>query len=106
MAANAKARSSRRQLPITGSAHKAGNGRRPLPALIGAQDRGQLARRPRINDPLRDLGAVQRHAEEEPQRANDLVQSRPGHPLRDQMHLERADILKPEPVRRAAENDG
>src|SRR5208282_2054111 len=31
-AADAKARSNRRQLPITGSAHKAGNGRRPLPA--------------------------------------------------------------------------
>ena len=30
-----RARSSRRQLPITGSAHKATNGRRPLPAATG-----------------------------------------------------------------------
>ena len=71
--------------------------------LIGAQDRRQLARRARINNPLGDLGAVQSHAVEEPQRANDLVQGRPGDPLRNQMHLERADILKPQPVRRAAE---
>ncbi len=34
-AADTRARSSRRQLPITGSAHKAGNGRRPLPAATG-----------------------------------------------------------------------
>ena len=30
--------------------------------LIGAQDRRQLARRARINNPLGDLGAVQHHA--------------------------------------------
>ena len=33
-AEDTRTRSSRRQLPITGSAHKAGNGRRPLPAAI------------------------------------------------------------------------
>ena len=43
-AADAKARSSRRQLPITESAHKAGNGRRPLPAAIAT---ARSARRPR-----------------------------------------------------------
>jgi hypothetical protein len=43
-AADARARSSRRQLPITGSAHKAGNGRRPLRAAIAT---ARSARRPR-----------------------------------------------------------
>ncbi len=44
-AAHTRARSSRCQLPITGFAHKAGNGRRPLPAATGtAECQGTAAR--------------------------------------------------------------
>jgi hypothetical protein len=45
---------------------------------------------------------AQRHTVEEPQRAHHLVQRRPRNPGRDQMHLEGADLLKAEPVRRTA----
>ena len=43
------------------------------------------------------------HTVEKPQRANDLVQRRPGHPRRDQMDLEGTDILQIEAVRRTTE---
>jgi hypothetical protein len=45
----------------------------------------------------------QRHAIEDPEREDRLVLRRAGYPLRHQMHLERAHILQPEPVWRAAE---
>ena len=74
--------------------------------LVGAQHHRQRARRAGIDDPLRNLGMAQRHAVEEPQRAHRLVQRRPRNPVRHQMHLEGANILQAEPVRRAAEVTG
>ena len=52
-AADTKARSSRRQLPITGSAHKAGNGRRPLPAATAIARSARPPRRGNGSRPAR-----------------------------------------------------
>jgi hypothetical protein len=46
---------------------------------------------------------TKRHTVEEPQRADDLVQRRPGHPGRNQMNLEGTDILQVKAVRRTTE---
>ena len=67
--------------------------------LVRTQDRGQLARRSRIGDPLRNLRAIQRHTIKEAQRTHRLVDSRPGNPLRNEIDLKRADVFEPEPLR-------
>ena len=71
--------------------------------FVGAQNGRQLARFAGIGDPLRDRIAAERHTVEETQRADDLIERRPGDALRDQMHLVGADVLQPEPIRRMAE---
>ncbi len=64
------------------------------------------ARRDRAHDP--SLAAAETpapgscrsgvHPIEKAQRADDLVERRPGYPLRDQMHLVGADVLQPETI--------
>ena len=71
--------------------------------LIGTQHHRQLARLPRIRDPLGNLVMAKRDAIEEPQSADRLVQSRPRDPARHQVDLERPHVLQAEPVRRPAE---
>jgi hypothetical protein len=71
--------------------------------LGGVQHDRQLARLPSVGNPLRDRLEPQRHAVEEPQRADRLVQRRPRDALRHQLDLERADVLEAEAVRRATE---
>ena len=70
--------------------------------LLGAEHHRQLAWFARIGDPLRQIGSTERGSVEEPQRADDLVQPRPGDAAADQMHLECAHVLEAKPVRRAA----
>src|SRR4029450_11806622 len=62
----------------------------------------QLARLTRIGDALRHDGLAKRHAIEEPQRADDLVQCRPRDPRCNQMKLKGVDIFQAETIRRAA----
>ncbi|GAC1340118.1 MAG: hypothetical protein NVSMB26_28110 [Beijerinckiaceae bacterium] len=71
--------------------------------FVGVQHHRQLVRFPSIGDPLRDRVEPQRHAVEEPQRADRLVQRRPRDALCHQLDLEGADVLKAETVRRATE---
>lgn len=55
--------------------------------LIGAQHDRQLARRPGVSDPLRQIRSSQRHAVEETQGANGLVQRAPRDPSAHQVGL-------------------
>ena len=71
--------------------------------LVGAQHHRQLAGLAGMRDALGNGPLAERHAIEEPQRADDLVQRRPGDPASDKMHLESSHLLQPEPVRRASE---
>jgi hypothetical protein len=69
--------------------------------LVSTQLDRQLARLPRIGDALRQGVLTERHAIEEPQRADDLVQRRPRDPRRNQMNLEGVDIFQAKTIRRA-----
>src|SRR5438552_4713602 len=51
-----------------------------------------------MGDALRHDGLAERHAIEEPQRADDLVQCRPRDPRRNQMNLEGVDIFQAEMI--------
>ena len=51
--------------------------------LVGAQHGRQLARLASIGDPLRDRVAAERHAVEETQRADHLIERRPEDAFRD-----------------------
>ena len=62
--------------------------------LVGAQHDRQLARLTRIGDAFRHRGLAERHAIEEPQRADNLVQRRPRDPHCNQMNLEGVDIFQ------------
>ena len=66
--------------------------------LVGTQHNRQLARLARIGDPLRYLVVTERHAVQEAQRTDDLVQRCPRYPFRRQMNLERADLLQSKPI--------
>src|SRR5262249_53441493 len=61
-----------------------------------------ITRLTRIGDALRHDGLAERHAIEEPQRADDLVQCRPRDPRCNQMNLEGVHIFQAETIRRAA----
>src|SRR5262245_896790 len=69
--------------------------------LVGAQHHWQLARLTGIRDALRYRGLAKRHAIEEPQRADDLVQRRPRDPRCNQMNLEGVNIFQAQMIRRA-----
>ena len=71
--------------------------------LVGTQHDRQIVRFTRIGDAFGNGVMTKGHTVEKPQRADDLVQRRPGHPRRNQMNLEGTDILQIEPVRRAPE---
>ena len=62
--------------------------------LVGAQHDRHLALLTRIGDAFRHRGLAERHALEEPQRADNLVQRRPRDPRRNQMNLEGVDIFQ------------
>jgi len=55
--------------------------------LLAAEHRRQLARLAGVGDPLWDRLAAERHAIEEAQRTDDLVERRPGDPRGRQMNL-------------------
>src|SRR5579872_7443195 len=63
----------------------------------------QLARFAGIGDPLRYHLEPQRHAREEPQRANRQVQRRPRNALRHQLDLEGAYVFQSEAIWRVTE---
>ncbi len=71
--------------------------------LIGAQHDRQLARLAGVRDAFRDLGLPEGDAVEEPQRANRLIERRPGDAVRHQMDLKGTHIFEVQPLRRAAE---
>jgi hypothetical protein len=71
--------------------------------LLGAEHHRQLAWLTSVGDPLRYLGARERDPVEETQRADDLIEARPGHALGRQMNLIGANILQAELIRRLAE---
>jgi hypothetical protein len=62
--------------------------------FVGAEHDRQFARLPRIGNALGDERLAERDAIEEPQRADDLVQGRPGNARRYQMNLEGANVLQ------------
>ncbi len=66
--------------------------------LIGTQHNRQLARLAGVGNTFRDLAVAGRHAEEEPKRADGLIQRRPGNPLRHEMNLKSSDIPQAEPL--------
>ena len=70
--------------------------------LVRAQDHRQFPGLSGIGDPLRYLGPVQRDPVEEPERANRLIERRPGYLLRHQENLEGTDILDIQAIRRTA----
>lgn len=51
---------------------------------------------------LRDCVPAERYAIQEPECADDLVQSRPGDAPRHEVNLEGMDIVKAQPIRRSA----
>lgn len=53
-----------------------------------------------------NFGMAERHAVEEPQRTNRLVQRRPRKPRRDEMHLKGANVFQAKRLRRPAEVAG
>ena len=71
--------------------------------LVGAQHHRQPARLAGIGDPLRDLRHTEGHAVKEPQRRNRLVQARPRHALRGEVHLEGPHVLQRQFVRGTSE---
>ena len=71
--------------------------------LVGVQHNGQLARFAGIGDPLRYRLEPQRHAIEEPQRADRLVPRRPRNALRHQLDLEGAYVFQSEAIWRVTE---
>ncbi len=83
---------------ISLSSFETRNGFEKADDLIGAEHSRQLARLAGIGDPFWDRVAAERHAVEETQRADDLIEGRPGDAFRDQMHLIGADVLQPEPI--------
>jgi len=70
--------------------------------LVGAEHHGKLAQFAGVSDPLRDRRFAERHAVEEAQGTDGLVQRRPRDALRSQMHLIGPNILQAEPIGRAA----
>jgi len=68
--------------------------------LVRAQYDWQPTRLPRVGDPLGQIGSSQGHAKKETQGADGLVQTRPRHLLRNQMHLELMDLGQAQPLRR------
>ena len=71
--------------------------------LVGAQHHRQLAAARAHTGSARASRPAERHAIEEAQGADRLVQRRPRHPAGHQMHLKGAHVLETEPLRRAAE---
>ena len=71
--------------------------------FVRAQDHRQAARLAGVRNPLGQLRPVHRHAVEEAQGADDLVQRRPGHARSHQVHLERTHIFQAQPIWRTAE---
>jgi hypothetical protein len=82
-----------------GTALQTRHGFEKMHHLLGTEHHRQLAGLTRIGNPLRHLGARKRDAIEETQRADDLVEARPGYTLGRQMDLVGADVLQAEPVR-------
>ena len=56
-------------------------------------ERIAYAREPRIRNALRQLGLTQRHAVEETQRTDDLIECRPGDASGDELHLIGAHVF-------------
>ena len=71
--------------------------------LIGAEDHRQLPQLARVRDPFRQFGLTQRDPVAEAERADDLLERRPGDTAGEQMHLEGANVLEVKLVGRAAE---
>src|SRR6266704_4862606 len=70
--------------------------------LLGAQDHRYLARLVHERQALRDVGSIERHIEEEPQRRHGAVDLWRARTARCQMQLEAADILPARSAGRAS----
>ena len=81
---------------------QARNGLKKAHHLVCAQHHRQLAGLACVGDALRYLPVPERDAIEEPQRADRLVQRRPGDLGRNQMDLEGPDVFQTQQIRRTA----
>ena len=71
--------------------------------LVGAQHHRPRARLARTGNALRQVRPSRRHPVEDTQRADGLVERRPGDAAADQMHLIGTHVFESQPVRRTAE---
>jgi hypothetical protein len=84
------------------AALQAGHGFEKAHDLVRAQHQRQLARLARIRDAFRQIAPAQRHAVEEAQGTDGLVERRPGDALGNELHLIGAHGFHIQPIGRAA----